>query len=750
MLRVPRFRPSCHVEIVPPEGVYLVSEAGAVLLRGERNCRVAALIDGVNTADDIVDALAGAWEPAEVYYVLLQLETKGYVVEGEAAPPIDRAAFFDALGVDAATAERRLRDATVALSSLGSVTTAALARALQALGLTVGAPGDVTIVLVDDYLQPALDDFNVAALRTGRPWLLAKPVGTVLWIGPMFQPGATGCWRCLAHRLERNREVETYVQRRTGKSAPLPTSRAALGSSVEVGLHLAATEAVKWLARGGVPPSDGALITFDTVRAESQRHALVRRPQCPACGDGSYTPSRAPAPVVLRSGLKRFVEDGGHRVVAPAATLARYQRQVSPITGAVAHVTPLVPETDDLLHAYMAGHNFALHAVSLPSLRRGLRSKAAGKGVSDVQARASALCEAVERYSGVFAGDEIRTRASLRQLGDQAIHPNACMLFSERQYATRAEWNARQTGFHFVPDPLDPDAVLDWSPVWSLTRETFRYLPTAYLYFAYPRASGAFFCGADSNGNAAGNSLEEATLQGFLELVERDAVAVWWYNRLRRPAVDLDSFDLPYVRALQARYAELGREFWVLDLTGDLGIPAFGAITRRIDKPVEDIVLAFGAHLDPRIALLRAITEMNQFLPAVLPIRPDGSGDYAYDDPECLAWWRTATVAAHPYLVPDPQAPARRAGDFARSWGEDLRDDLLACRALVEGRGLEMLVLDQTRPDIGMPVVKVVVPGLRHFWARFARGRLYDVPVALGWLGRPLAEDALNPIPLFV
>jgi len=44
----------------------------------------------------------------------------------------------------------------------------------------------------------------------------------------------------------------------------------------------------------------------------------------------------------------------------------------------------------------------------------------------------------------------------------------------------------------------------------------------------------------------------------------------------------------------------------------------------------------------------------------------------------------------------------------------------------------------------------VIVPGLRHFWARFAPGRLYDVPVQLGWLPQPLAEEELNPIPMFL
>ena len=78
---------------------------------------------------------------------------------------------------------------------------------------------------------------------------------------------------------------------------------------------------------------------------------------------------------------------------------------------------------------------------------------------------------------------------------------------------------------------------------------------------------------ADSNGCAAGNTLEEAIVQGFLELVERDAYAIWWYNRLQRPEVDLGQFDDSYVRDLQTQLAETGRRLWVLDVTSDLGIP---------------------------------------------------------------------------------------------------------------------------------------------------------------------------------
>jgi ribosomal protein S12 methylthiotransferase accessory factor len=61
-----------------------------------------------------------------------------------------------------------------------------------------------------------------------------------------------------------------------------------------------------------------------------------------------------------------------------------------------------------------------------------------------------------------------------------------------------------------------------------------------------------------------------------------------------------------------------------------------------------------------------------------------------------------------------------------------------------------MLVLDTTRDDIGFPTVRVAVPGMRHFWARLAPGRLYEVPVALGWLAAPLDESELNPVPFFL
>ena len=124
-------------------------------------------------------------------------------------------------------------------------------------------------------------------------------------------------------------------------------------------------------------------------------------------------------------------------------------------------------------------------------------------------------------------------------------------------------------------------AEIDWTPVWSLTSRESRYLPTAFCYFNAPQPDGEPFCIGDSNGNAAGNTLEEAVLQGFLELVERDAVALWWYNRVQRPEVDLESFGDPYLDRVRVYLREQGRELWVIDLTSDLKIPVFAALSRE-------------------------------------------------------------------------------------------------------------------------------------------------------------------------
>jgi len=745
----PRVRRSLRVENVPGEAVYVFSERGHQVVEGELTDRVVPLLDGKHDVDDILDALDDV-PPERVLYLIERLVRMGVVLRVDPGLPQREAAFWDMAGTSAEAVAGRLATATVALATVGEVDPAPLLAAFAATGLRAGADdgADLLVVATDNYLNPELAGHNAAALRAGRPWLLAKPVGSVLWIGPVFKPAARehGCWACVAYRLAGHRQVDEYLRQKLEHVGPLRVPLADLPATRDIGARLVALEAAKHLGGVGTPQEDG-ILTFDTIYLDSQRHPLHRRPQCASCGDPSLVATAFAAPVRLRSRLKAYTGDGGHRAQRPDEVLARFSPQVSSVTGVVRELRPF--ETGHaFVKGYYAGHNFARNVHDLRHLRTGLRSLAAGKGTTDTQARASAICEAIERYSGLYAGDEPRITATLDELGDGAIAPNDLQLYSPRQHANRVAWNAAQrSSFQIVCDPLPPDRPIEWSPVWSLTHERHFHVPTAHLYFQYPGKRGELYASACSNGNAAGSSVEDAVLQGFLELVERDSVALWWYNRLRRPRFDLDSFHEPWFDEFREVYAGLHRELWVLDLTADLGIPVAAAISRRTDKPAEDILMAFGAHLDPKTAVQRALAEMNQFLPAVIDVKPDGTG-YGYPDPVQQGWWRYATLADEPYLAPSDRVST--AATHRSIASDDLKADVDAVRGLVERAGMQMLVLDQTRPDLGLPVVKVIVPGMRHFWARFGAGRLYDVPVTLGWLDAPTPEESLNPIPMFL
>jgi ribosomal protein S12 methylthiotransferase accessory factor len=111
-------------------------------------------------------------------------------------------------------------------------------------------------------------------------------------------------------------------------------------------------------------------------------------------------------------------------------------------------------------------------------------------------------------------------------------------------------------------------------------------------------------------------------------------------------------------------------------------------------------------------------------------------------------WLSRETLARHPYLIPNGKA--KRIGEFQDCSKSDVKREVEWCVERARSLGLEFLVLDMTRPDIGFPVARVIVPRMRHCWGRFAPGRLYDVPVEIGCLTRALREQELNPIAYFL
>jgi ribosomal protein S12 methylthiotransferase accessory factor len=719
----PRFKRHLHVEIVDESLVYLMHETGYHSLTGRLFCLLAPHVNGRNTVADIADRLADQLTPLDVRHGLSLLEQEGLLIDGH-HPDTAAGAFQDLLGVEVADLQQRLQVKTVSVTGPEAAVSGLAAR-LAELGVTVVSDGDLQVALVDDYLSEQAEVQSRAALRSRRPLLLIKPSGAVVWLGPLFEPQRPGCWHCLAARLRRNRAVETWLGSQQGRQTPLPIPRPVLPTTLDTGLSLAATAIYRWVVCGEVEELSNRLVTVDQMSLQAESHTLVPRPACRHCGEPG---SSEPRPIALTSCRKVYHCDGGYRTVFPEQTLKAIQHHVSPFTGIVRELKQLHQDSRGLVHVYMAGPN-----VTTPEIlrRRGLRSKTAGKGMTEAQARTGAVSEALERYCAIFQGHETRRTASYAELGPVAIHPGQSMQFSRQQYQRREQWNRLDLPFLRVPEPFDEEQEIEWSPLWSLTESTFNYLPTALCYFDYQQSEPERFVN-DSNGNAAGNTLEEAILQGFLELVERDAVAIWWYNRLPRPGIDLDSFQEPYFRSLLQYYRSLNRECWVLDLTSDLGIPVCAALSGDPSGSGEPLLIGFGAHLDISIAVSRALTEMNQLLGNLL----GGATSPFVGKPE------------GPYLSPDPRTGLRRLTDFESWQSPDLKQDIEHCVGRAADLGVETLVLDLSRADVELAAVKVFAPGLRFFCPRFAPGRLYQVPVDMGWRDHPLDEDQLNPIHL--
>jgi oxazoline/thiazoline synthase len=733
---VPQFAPNFTVYVLQPDVVCLYSEDRKFFLHGELYCALASAIGaGGKSVREIVRGLEHDFPTDKIHEALKRLFDRRHIVSASRSSAGVVAAYWASLGLSPETAARNLQKCRVLIQAIDVRGAAKLGVALTALGVrVVKRSADLTVTVVSDYLERRLDEMNRQHLSDRTPWLLVQPSGIFPLVGPVFRPGKSACWTCLADRMKRNREVKAFLERGPVRAVTVsPLVQQTFGQN---GIQLAAVEVAKAIATDFRTDLRDHIVSLDLLGSAIAKHYVAARPQCPSCGRKKLRdPSRAPEPIELGEGSKLVMTSGGYRTVSPRATVARFRKHVSPLTGVVSRLERI--EADLPLNTnYFATHNFSVPAATVNELRAGLSGGgSAGKGSTAEQGEASALMEAIERYSGIFQGDEIRKARRVTDFpsGD-AILPNDVLLFSDAQLR---DWMPAEDpdGQSSTPALFDRSAEIEWSPVWSLRDKRFKYVPTSLLYFFY-KGPGQIY--ADSNGCAAGNTIEEAIVQGFLELVERDAYAIWWYNKLCRPQVDLGQFNDSYVRDLQTQLAETGRRLWVLDVTSDLGIPSFVAIMHWVQNSQENIEFGSGSHFDARIALLRAMTELNQFLS--IGLMGGGTGEKSSLDGST-----PLSLRDHPFLTPSDK-PAIQP-DFGSKVGHlSSREQVAACVRLAKRKGLDFLVLNQTRPDIDVPVVRVIVPGMRHFYRRFAPGRLYDVPIKLGLRDRPLSESELNPL----
>jgi ribosomal protein S12 methylthiotransferase accessory factor len=558
-------------------------------------------------------------------------------------------------------------------------------------------------------------------------WLPVEISAARISVGPLFPAsGPRPCVTCLAERARAHDDLGRLLAahpaaRALGPRRLLPEARQA-----EIGFLRRAVTALGRASPGAILWRGAGGAAGGTARAAS-------RGGCPSCG--------APAVrIELPSGRAATLRAGGYRPIGAADLLRQIEAAVDPVSGIVRDLValPAAAPVRPLSQVFIARHAFPLARPDLQSTLRNLQGRSAGKGRQAAEGRAGAIAEALERYAGLARPGDAPRAARARDLGADAIAPNDWMLYAPAQFAAAAEWRALDDPAAFVPDPADPDRALDWTAVSDLISGAPAWAPAALCWHQFrPSLPGPLPGIACSNGCAAGQTRTDALVQGLLELIERDAVGIWWQARARRPECALHGRGDRWLDRVCEALSDLGYDLAAQDLTHDLGVCVVAAVAWP-SRGAGPMLLGFGAHLSPATALSRAVTEVLQ----VLPDRPAGElGGMPWSGLGRVPGRAPPGPADFDFLRP-------RGGGGTAGPGQDLPPApatadaaLAALLGTLDAAGLRVFALDQGRPDVPLAVQRVIVPGLRHFRPRLAPGRLDSVPARLGWAGDPRGRN---------
>jgi YcaO-like protein with predicted kinase domain len=397
--------------------------------------------------------------------------------------------------------------------------------------------------------------------------------------------------------------------------------------------------------------------------------------------------------------VRKAFQTGTHRLRSPAETVER----VRPLMAAMG-ITRLANVT-------------GLDSIGIPvavAFRPNSRSVAVanGKGLDQAAAEASALMEAVES----FHAERITLPLKLGSFAE---------LGSSHRLIDVDALPRRRNGSY------DADLPILWIEGHDLIQDEAVWLPyeTVHTNYAVPLAQGSGCFVLSSNGLASGNHLLEAVSHAICEIVERDATALWDLSdeqaRLRS-RIDLSSVEDVSCRAVLAAYERAGVDVAVFETTSDTGVPAFLC---TICEPEGSALgglsgaSGMGCHPDRKVALLRALTEAAQSRLVVIAGSRDDifAEDYErLQGPEALRAFRARIDAGGP----------RRSLQHVPTWEAETFDDDIAWElGCLQQAGISRVVaVDLTRPELGLPVVRVVIPGLEYWpsapnYTLGARGR---------------------------
>lgn len=584
-----------------------------------------------------------------------------------------------------------------------------------------------SLIVVDDFLDPRIADVCI-----NENFLVMTISGEKVWVSPLFKRDEMPLFCRQQQLILDNQPVRKMLLNRWPERAH---SYAFVADQVFTSRQ---SQEIGELLFAQLQSSDDRQLAIYTRQSHvTEYHAI--NPYLDVAHDFAQQVSE---PVQLSTCIGVFEKDGGSRSISAEDTVKKLMPLVSPVTGIISHLQEVEAQnSDDPINIYRTGFFKTPHQTTKQAFdHNDFVQICMGKGVSHQQSKASALSEAVERYCALYQTDVPLleySQSELRDAGKRSVSFQELVPYSAQQYRNfnnpeHADFTRKQSA-----QPYDGRKI-HWLPTWSLSSNESVYLPLSQCFTNIPFDDDQFGRW-HSNGCAAGNTLEEAILQGLFELIERDAIAIWWYNRIPRPAFDLSRLDTDNLAALTASLSppslenkapDSAHDFWVLDLTHDLGVPVMAGIGKN--KKTGGLVMGFGCHLIPEMAAQRALTELCQ----LIPIRNQKNAPFDFD-----------AIEEGPYLFPN--AEAKPIAPELSSKG-DIKADITSIVARLKAHNFETLVLNYSRGHIPLKTAKVFVPGLCHMWPQFGNERLYRALLSMGWLDKPNSEASINLQALYI
>lgn len=336
-----------------------------------------------------------------------------------------------------------------------------------------------------------------------------------------------------------------------------------------------------------------------------------------------------------------------------------------------------------------------------------------GRGITTAEARRGAIGELVEVASCCDWGDLEVQRYAAGKTGKNTWGLALLNGFSQAQRAHRQDWNIRLKGLDRIGPDVDPNRDIEWLSACDAFSGNTIFVPKAAVVLSHRTIEDQdSFCVADTNGCAAGATLVSAQLSAVCELVERDALALWWYGGRAGSAL------APRHNALAAKVAhtlrQQNRNLHLFDITSDLGIPTVAALAS--DTNGRCLSAGFATRLVHGDAIAHSLKELMQMeLKTMMTL----AGNIA--SPELDTWFASASLEDAPQISSNTTGPKlTAAGNLKLPPLEALR----ICLARIRRVGCRIAFIDFSRPEFNVPVARAVSPDLCHWKPRFGRSRL--------------------------